>query len=328
MSFQVNGTELKRVIFNNRNVNEVWYKDGSDKWLVWENPSKFQTETWADLKAICDRVKQGDTWPNYIKLGVVKKLKLLAPFSLMVEQNADFIYVRLIGIDVEGPGTLTFQVIGGGRIIPYHETGHYNEINQAELYYVPMCYVEHEFGATYTESRDRFKWIGSTYREVYCKELYDICEAKPYIKKVKKYTCPYSNRTNEPATVTPVLNEETIWALSHYEVVGAENDESPCNDGPIRECSLISEGVYSQPYTFFSSEEDKYDWWTEGNYEGDWMQRHMQFWTRSHFGSSGFVDAAGNDSRNMFGIVARGDADPVPMPAYDASGFEPCFVIG
>ena len=302
MSFKVNNAELKHIEYNSKPVHAVYYTSGEEPILVWEKEFDVDTTEWGELKTICQRVASGvQTWPENIKLGVVKELKFTNSTKVW--------YARIIGIDVEGPGTLTFQ------IFPYSAKA----TGASGAYY---------FNGPGKCAHGPAGWDESTLREK-CQEIYETCEAKKAIKPVYKYstkqqTFPYN---------TSQLNEETVWLLSRYEL------GFPCastnNNAPQLERSVISEGVYSEPYTYCTSSEymntiyvhDGKTYWNT-----DPLTNPDIVWTRSktknnliyvyeHFDMDGEVSQTPNPD-------AYADVITKTLDTSNSLAIAPCFVIG
>ena len=304
MGFFISGQTPRRITFNNNYVNEVWYKEGSNQAvLVWENPLKIETETWEGLKTLCDEVKDGMPWPEDIKVGSIRKLNL--HISIL---GTNSVYVRLIGIDVEGPGTLTFQVMSNGK----NGIGGFNQAVVMNKHVV-------------ASEPSSCAWIGSDYREL-CQQFYNSCEAKPYIKKVQKYTCATSYSYSNPEPIVPELNEETVWALSSYEV---GDDRGPAKNGDIKECSLIAEGVYSQPYEYCKTAEYNQTKIYSEESSTDYYETGSVFWLRGLNG--GYVeDDTDPDEELETGVYYDRGYEGARWIVGGQSKFyfEPCFVIG
>lgn len=118
MSFYVNGTELKDVYFNGHLVSEVYYNDtfiwNSAYWPGWDNA------TWEDIYILCKAKQTGriKRWPVDVVLGATKTVSL----SGYVDSRTSY-DMRLIGIDIDGEGVLTFHSITVGGSIRAYDSG-------------------------------------------------------------------------------------------------------------------------------------------------------------------------------------------------------------
>lgn len=179
MSFYINSTELQSAYFNGSEVSSIYY-NGT---LVWESGWKWpgwSSATWEDVYTLCKAKQSGEitAWPSDVKLGATKTVTLSTAVL-----GTSSISVRIIGIDIDGAGTITFQTV--------------NTLANKTA-----------FGSS------NKNWIGSTARTL-CQNFYNYCNAKPYIKTVSKGTC---TGTKTARTGTPTYNNETVFLLSEREV--------------------------------------------------------------------------------------------------------------
>jgi hypothetical protein len=107
MSFCVNNNELDTIYYNNQEVKSVYYNNN----LVWQPPYPWvgwENATWEDIYNLCKAVQSGayrGGWPSDVVLGATKKVKSTYIMGLGSDGTAG---MRLVGIDVDGPGVLTF----------------------------------------------------------------------------------------------------------------------------------------------------------------------------------------------------------------------------
>lgn len=106
MSFYVNDVALNSITFNNQDVNAVYY-NGVHIWgqMIWDG---LDNASWGDLQALCKAKQSGaiTTWPSDIVLGATKTVNLSTP--VLGTSSFD---VRIIGIDNDGDGVLTFMAV-------------------------------------------------------------------------------------------------------------------------------------------------------------------------------------------------------------------------
>jgi hypothetical protein len=107
MSFCVNNNELDTIYYNNQEVKSVYYNNN----LVWQPPYPWvgwENATWEDIYNLCKGVQSGayrGGWPSDVVLGAKKEVKS----SYIMGAGSDgTAMMRLVGIDIDGPGVLTF----------------------------------------------------------------------------------------------------------------------------------------------------------------------------------------------------------------------------
>lgn len=125
MSFLVNGIEVQDVNFNGNEVKTVYVNNV----LVWDKIALswpgWTDANWGDIYDLCLRRKTtGCDWPSDIQLGISKKITFTE--SILGSTNVN---VYLVGIETEGPGTLTFQTYTLRNTITYcdnSDTGYWS----------------------------------------------------------------------------------------------------------------------------------------------------------------------------------------------------------
>lgn len=103
MSFNINNIGVNEINFNGNEVNSLYVNNT----LVWEKYGwvGWQKATWSDIYDLCLAVRNtGMKWPSDIQTGIYKMVSLDKNFLGSVSKAC-----YLVGIDVDGPGTLTFQ---------------------------------------------------------------------------------------------------------------------------------------------------------------------------------------------------------------------------
>lgn len=195
MSFLVNNIKLQELYFNNQMVKSAYYNNElvwasqieNYTWVGWDNA------TWEDIYNLC-KVKQAGIiteWPSDVVLGATKYLRFSPAYS---DPYEDFIHsgvdMILIGIDVDGPGVLTFHC--ANIIDKCSVTGFY------------------EAGQEYGED----SYVYTAYTAESLRTFYNNCEAKNYIKPLAKVTNTYS-KTGTKYTVTQTY---PVWLPSAYEI--------------------------------------------------------------------------------------------------------------
>lgn len=109
MSFLINDINLQECNFNNQFVKKIYYNDV----LVWANTSwpGWDNATWEDIYNLCKAKQLGAIadWPTDVVLGATKMA--YCPIPRYSYQTAAFSTheVMLIGMDIDGPGVLTFE---------------------------------------------------------------------------------------------------------------------------------------------------------------------------------------------------------------------------
>ena len=104
MSFYVNNTELQQINFNGNAVNSAYFNNvliwNSFNWVGWNNA------TWEDIYNLCKAKQEGkiSAWPSDVVVGATK----ITTLSTAVLGSSSFT-MRLIGIDEDGDGLLTFE---------------------------------------------------------------------------------------------------------------------------------------------------------------------------------------------------------------------------
>lgn len=124
MSFLVNGIEVQDVNFNGNEVKTVYVNNV----LVWDKIALswpgWTNAKWGDIYDLCLRRKTtGCDWPSDIQLGVSKTVTFTE--SIL---GSTYVKAYLVGIETEGPGTLTFQTYTLNNTITYcdyAETGYW-----------------------------------------------------------------------------------------------------------------------------------------------------------------------------------------------------------
>lgn len=180
-SIYYNGAAVTSVHYNNK---QVW---ATYPWAGWADAS------WKDIYDLC-KAKQAGTITNYpsdVTLGLTKTLRFSPAYTdtyaTVSYQEIDMI---LIGIDVDGPGVLTFHsanIIDKCSVSGYYEAGQKN-------------------------GDDSYIYTVSTANNL--RTFYNNCEAKNYIKPLAKVSNTYST-TGERHTITQTY---PVWLPSAYEI--------------------------------------------------------------------------------------------------------------
>ena len=271
-------------------------------WTSWEEAS------WEEIYNICQARKQGliQSWPSDIYLGKTKRVT----FSKNV-LGSEGVDVEIIGIDVDGPGTLTFQVAAvysynggfnnGTRFYQCNGYAHdYNcsyEWNDLNTIKGPGGY------GVYYESVTGQQIINQVRRE--CQNFYDYCDCKQYIKPLMKGTASWDAGNSEVRTTEPTFLEEYVWLASEFEMGLAEY--SIATDSQIKEAT---QGV-TIPYPLFKTDADRIKAASGGT---------QHYWLRS----TGVVN--GEMRRCIVGT--DGKASNIDLWHSGSSNFCPCFAIG
>lgn len=192
MSFYINNTELKEAYFNGSEVKSIYYNNT----LVWEEAivwptgdCNWETATWKDIYDLC-KAKQAGTiteWPEDVVLGATKTLSLSTAVL-----GTSSTTMRIIGLDHDGAGTITFQTV--------------NTLANTTKW------------ASGADTPAAGSWSGSkSLVRSYCSDFYNYCEAKSYIKSVSKKTYFVSSASASKYQTT----SETAFLLSQVELTGS-----------------------------------------------------------------------------------------------------------
>lgn len=115
-NFFISNTMPTEITFNGRDVSSVYYTDKTTNAtnylpvLVWDKWPGFENASWKDIYDLCKKKQAGTikTWPEDIKLGATKNIS----FRWGNENSSTVFYTmtfEIIGIDIDGPGVLTFM---------------------------------------------------------------------------------------------------------------------------------------------------------------------------------------------------------------------------
>lgn len=261
MSFFVNNVELKEATFNQQEVKSIYFNTHliweSFRWPGWANA------TWEDVYKLCKQKQEGriTAWPSDVVLGATKDVNLSSAVA-----RYDIYNMRIIGIDFDAPGVITFNNTMYAGSVHYKQKG-------------PQC-----------------------------ENFYNYCEAKPYIKPLKKGTAAKSASRNGVVTYT----DSYVWLLSEREIgLNTYSSLSTANSTLTNaECTY---GI-NTPYPFFDSADSRIKYYEEGD-----TQIYEYWWLRSIYfantidGYSLQVDVDGNSYYDDDNVSAC---------------FSPCFAIG
>lgn len=112
MSFATNNIFVESIGFNGQKVKSLYYNDV----LVWG--FSWEDSTWEDLYNVCKMKQAGviTEWPENIQIGKFKACETRL-------NGIDYTwYMRLIGMDIDAPGTLTFET---ATILDYVDDEHF-----------------------------------------------------------------------------------------------------------------------------------------------------------------------------------------------------------
>jgi hypothetical protein len=270
MSFYVNDTSLEEITFNNENVKAVYYNNI----LVWGEPvfPSVDAMTWEDIYKMCKAKQNGeiDEWPEGIGLGTTFPITYSEEFLGETETEA-----MIIGLDIDGPGTITFQTKNclvatlpdGKKDRVFHNVGDYSS---------PGTYPS----VRYEYSLDDV-----------CEKFYQITGLNEYIKPVLKGTCETYGTPDKAVTMTerkeienniqrnePVVYKEYyVWIPSEFEMgLDKYAPISVANSTPTNaECTY---GV-CQPYPYYDNDEKRIKKYH--NIDGSLSSSGTPYWTRS-----------------------------------------------
>lgn len=262
MSFFVNNVELKQATFNQQEVKSIYFNTH----LIWEAPSwaGWANATWEDVYNLCKAKQQGEItdWPNDVVLGATKETTLSTAVSGLTTYT-----MRIIGLDIDGSGVVTFDCNHTGNI--------------------------------------QFKYSTSDMNNT-CQNFYNYCNAKPYIKVLKKGVANHDEWRKGYVGYT----NRYVWLLSEREVnLDSRSGISVANSTLTNaECTY---GV-NQPYPYFTSNETRIKK-KKDNSPITWSTRSLNCYNTAN---AQFVQ-----------INNKGKSD---VPFYDSNNyfFSPCFAIG
>ena len=167
-----NNNFVGSVYYNGNQVQKVYYNNV----LVWELNGEWDNVTWEQMYNTCLSVQQGGTFPSYYSIGNTKDFKI----------GDNTFSAKLVGINIEGRGTLTFQYQ------PTYNSRYYD-------YY------------TVDSNTSIFNgWPTSNLREL-CQQDYNNSDIKPYVKTVSKQSLLFDRETT-------VTTNETFYIAGYQDV--------------------------------------------------------------------------------------------------------------
>lgn len=132
MSFFINDTELKECNFNSQKVSSIYYNNN----LVWYSAPSWEPwpgiaeASWEQVYGLCKAKQLGLTdWPSDITIGATREIQFRHHESQSFPHWE--VPVVLIGIDVDGPGVLTFMTKYADL---YEDVG--PKVKASDLYYI------------------------------------------------------------------------------------------------------------------------------------------------------------------------------------------------
>ena len=260
MSFFVNNVELKEASFNQQEVKSIYFNTH----LIWEAASfewvGWVDATWEDVYNLCKAKQEGKitAWPNDVVLGATKETTL----STVILNDSTFT-MRIIGLDIDGSGVITFDSKNVAR-----------------------------GGMTFSSL------------DTYLNNFYNYCNAKPYIKSLRKGTAAADVNRNGAVTYADYY----IWLLSEREVNLDENSGISVANSTLTKAECIY-GV-NQPYPYFTSNEKRMKTARNSSFQENWLLR------------SRYKDNLVGEK--LVGIDSKGNSKyGLYMPK-----FSPCFAIG
>ena len=262
MSFFVNNVELKEATFNQQEVKSIYFNTH----LIWEAASfdwvGWANATWEDVYNLCKAKQEGKitAWPDDVVLGATKQTTL----STVLLNDSTFT-MRIIGLDIDGSGVITFD----------------------------SKYV----------ARGDFQ---SNSLNTHINNFYNYCNAKPYIKSLRKGTAAANLNRNGAVTYADYY----VWILSEREVgLDKYSGISVANSTLTKaECTY---GV-NQPYPFYTSNITRKKTTSDG-IQWAWL-------LRSRYATK----MLGETVEKIVGIDMDGNIDYAPY----GIRFSPCFAIG
>ena len=206
---------------------------------------------------------------EYFSLGATKLVNLS---TAVLGANAATMMV--IGFNQDGENTVTFQTKG---VLP-----------------------------TYTTFGSSAAWIGSTAR-TQCQNFYNACNAKNFIKTVKKGTSAYNSSRNGVVTYT----DETVWLPSEREMgLDAYSSLSAANSTTSKaECTQ----GYNAAYSYYTSNTTRVKYNMKA--DGTLTTNTSYYWERS-YASSGYCTMVSNNGSASYESASSG------------RGIAPIFAIG
>lgn len=289
MSFAVNNKNINTIYFNGEKVNSVYY----NKNFVWgiEEWKGLNQATWDELYNLCQDKRKGlIDWPADITLGAVKTLNYASKYNKSTK--GDFI---IIGIDVDGPGTITFH---SKNTVGYP--------------------ITHPTGISYADGGYAFNGVEA------CDWFYEVCGIKDCIKTVYKGTCIENGnfQRNVPATYA----EAKIWIPSEFEM--GLNWYSPLNMDLTNATNAEATYGVNEPYPWYNNQsitEQQREIRRNKGFDTESLPNVNglnHYWTRS------LAYQAGKGCL-IADTYTNNDEEDVLLKSVDEEyGFAPAFVIG
>lgn len=227
MSFYVNKITPSIITFNGNDVDSVYYRNRAtmtESVLVWTKWPGWSNALWKDIYNLCKLRQSGilTEWPEDVKLGNT----IDVDYRTFYNENdpsggashSHTLVFQLIGIDIDGPGILTFMC---KYTMPIRYT--YGTTNGYQVYRrAPIIFYDESLAEDELNHYIQFESVPGTNK-------FNAYYLKDYIKPLRKETYNVSEGKME-------VFERYFWDLSCAEA-GIECEYPPC----------FTEGV-STPY--------------------------------------------------------------------------------
>jgi hypothetical protein len=250
MSFFVNNTELKSVYYNSQKISEVYFNNvrvwkESYPWVGWANAN------WSDIYNLCKAKQNGDieAWPADVVLGATKTTTL----SSAVAGSTSY-EMMIIGIDIDGPGVLTFQS---------------KTVSSSNIQYKKMGW-------------DKADCVARTTSE----SFYANCNAKAYIKPLVKNT--FITYANDDITLNMAKTTDYVWILSDHEMNILDFGSNENTGVGVK--PQFTEGV-NVPYPYFTDNASRGKKNSYGSSAAYWTRTCSHH--KSKFGYQVIINASG-----------------------------------
>lgn len=308
MSLYINRIIPNTITFNGEEVNTVYYKNKktmSNPVLIWTKWPGWDNALWKDIYNLCKMKQAGviSEWPEDVKLGNT----IYVSYRSFYNDNnpsggASTSYTlpfQLIGIDIDGPGILTFMCKYTMPIRYVLSNTNYHQV----LTYAPIIFENEGLDENEFKHYIQFESVSDTGNSI-------VHYLKDYIKPLRKETYNVTDGKIE-------VFERYFWDLSCAEA-GIECEYPPCfTEGvstpyfngnlPTVKLYVLDEmtsGGHGLPVSYGSRE---FTYMQDGFYwEGDTQIPYYEYDSAHTFGT--------NDSK---------------LPSIRVSTFPcPCFAIG
>lgn len=256
MSLNFNGVEPSTVYLGGLEVSGIYV----NKILVWGNSTwpGWDKASWVDIYNLCKAKQSGSIteWPADVVLGAVKSVNLTSPVL-----DSSLFNMRLIGIDFDGDGILTFSADN-----------------------VTVSYTRF--------SSSTYKWQYSTAREV-CKSIYQVIECKDYIKTLSKGTCMNYTGMDSYDYKTVYYSDETVWMLSGQEI--GETDYTRFHESEATESNAECTYGVCAAYPYFDEQSKRIKYALDNTPRAYWSRSSMDNKSQLQI-----IGRTGDDSFNVY----------------------------